>query len=498
MIVLKDVSKSVGSKKKRLLLFQHLSAAFDPQTRYVLFFERRTGKTTFLNLLLGTESPNRGSVQRNCVVAPAAGFGLSYFPGNTPVGQAIGLLAQLYGASPGSVLRAVQAFIKEPLLANNRMIDLGPEVRTRTAYALSYCLPADVYLFEHSPMTGRGDFQQTCMAAFRHRTSQSGSILATSITRGAEAFGEVGGIFADGKLTFYASVAEAAERFGDIQNEHVDLNVKVDRLLRAGRTAQALSLFAPDRPLSAEEFSKLMQILLKQRAYDEIIERCEAQIDGDNELAPEAFFYLVAVAAEEGRHDDVVRLAEELDRIGYGYDRIAFVAGRSFEVLGMFEPAATAYLRISETPSGSDLRAAIRCLIRAGCWDKAKELLYSDGIKVDAGILERRTQVLYHLGSEDAYQASIVALADVNALRAWSAAIAARRRLSGHKLVNLIRQLPSELPSLSSPNEMKALRFFLEREVKTASTLEAQEISEFLANLPGARDNSSQNYVDPI
>ena len=212
MIVFHSVTKELGRRGRRRIIFDNIDLVILPRSHYAILGPRGSGKTSLLQLLSGASVPSRGWIERRCTVSMAGAAGLvRYATGLTTARQLARMFASIYLADPRAVVDCVEAYSGLGRAMDIPVVSLVRHARQKLGLALFYALPCDFYLFDAILSTKLPDMKEIVDQAYMQRRSESGIIFTTSQPRAARAFGGKGGVIHGGKLSLFESVDEAID-----------------------------------------------------------------------------------------------------------------------------------------------------------------------------------------------------------------------------------------------------------------------------------------------
>lgn len=187
MIVLHEVSKTVGHGSSEREVLRDLQWRIGPRSRHVILAKKGAGKTTLLDLISGWTAPTEGWVERQGVVASTRN--LVRGDPRATVRQLIRGLCILYTADPAEVERFVCKFTMMDDLPSRSLHSVVGTFRRVLHSALFYALPCDFYLFDDTINRLPPNIMPMAERAFQLREAQAGMILATSAPSVARGFG---------------------------------------------------------------------------------------------------------------------------------------------------------------------------------------------------------------------------------------------------------------------------------------------------------------------
>ncbi|WP_072380295.1 hypothetical protein [Novosphingobium sp. NDB2Meth1] len=146
-----------------------------------------SGKTTLVGLLAGVIDPTGGRIERLAHLSFPAGYNRA-FRFASSVRQNIVFAARIYDADPAEVVAFICDIIDLNDWIDRPMRDLPVRMRLSVAYALTYALPFDTYLFDNIIGPGDPATRDLWRQLYEARTATAGAVVATRQPRVAEAY----------------------------------------------------------------------------------------------------------------------------------------------------------------------------------------------------------------------------------------------------------------------------------------------------------------------
>lgn len=135
-------------------VFDGVSIELPTHRRMAVLGGQETGKTTLVALLAGVIDPTAGRIERFAHLSFPAGYSRAFRMSNS-VRQNVMFAARIYDADPEQVVDFVAGLLGLDALLDRPMRDLSVPQRLQVAFALTYALPFDCYLFDN--IIGPGD-----------------------------------------------------------------------------------------------------------------------------------------------------------------------------------------------------------------------------------------------------------------------------------------------------------------------------------------------------
>ena len=168
-------------------VFDGISIEVPSHHRMAVLGGPNSGKTTLIGLLSGVIDPTAGKIERFARLSYPAGYNRAFRTSNS-VRQNIMFAAQIYDADPGEVVDFIGAVIGLSDELDRPLRDLPIPTRMVLAFALTYALPFDTYLFDNVIGPGDPATRDLWRQMYDARAATSGMILATRLPRMAEAY----------------------------------------------------------------------------------------------------------------------------------------------------------------------------------------------------------------------------------------------------------------------------------------------------------------------
>lgn len=419
MIVMRSVKKS----RNRRVIFDRLSAVFQPRSHYVIFGLPQSGKTTLLGLLCGLQKPSRGTISRFGLVTPPIGHP-EMLAASPTVRGAAALYSAIYQVNLDEYIEFIEDFSGFGSDLDKETTALPPHVRLSLAYALGYGLPADFYLFDGAVGFGRGEFAKMCRRAFDSRQRDAATIFATRVTNNAEEYGEIGVILHDGQLTSYASVREAAEVYTmlDLESKRGTL-ASAELLTTHGRYAEAQEHLI-DLIKSNEEDVAAYRLLATvasragnfSTALDALLRISE--LIGDD---PDNYSRIIQTASRAENWQIATRYLERVLELRPQDRETKVQLAKLHQRMGNMSVAVSRWRELAaEGMQGPDVTEAIRVAMRAEDWSGAIQIIDQclRHRPDDATLLELKLQPLLLMGDFAGFKKTIEELAVMDTRKA--------------------------------------------------------------------------------
>jgi capsular polysaccharide transport system ATP-binding protein len=138
------------------------------------------GKSTLLSLIAGNDTPDRGSITRNCRVSWPIGLGGGFQPMMTGR-QNVKFVAGIHGNrnSVREVLRHVIDFAEIGEAMDRPIRTYSAGMKARLNFGMSLAFDFDVYLSDEATAVGDAVFRQKASKAFKERVGRSSLVIVS-------------------------------------------------------------------------------------------------------------------------------------------------------------------------------------------------------------------------------------------------------------------------------------------------------------------------------
>ncbi len=156
-ITLRNITKHIGGGQH--FLYDHLDLHIEKGERVGILGQPKSGKSTLLRIICGTEPVYDGQVERSSTVSwPISAFGEFLVPSST-VATNIRFIGRLYGHRSNGYVRRIAALADATEFLNEELAKCLPAVRQRLIFALGAGTEFDIYLFDENIVMGEKTFR---------------------------------------------------------------------------------------------------------------------------------------------------------------------------------------------------------------------------------------------------------------------------------------------------------------------------------------------------
>ena len=208
MIRLEGVSKSFRTNGVTRHILHDVSFLLPPDRDIAVLGRNGAGKSTFLRLVAGTLTPDRGRITRYREVSWPMGFAGSFHPALTGA-QNTRFVARIYGRDSRALEDYVQDFAELGRYYHLPVGTYSSGMKARLAFALSMGVNFDVYLVDEVIGVGDTAFRRKCAEAFRARVGRARVLMISHNPATLRQFCDSGLVIERGRLAFHDSLDAA-------------------------------------------------------------------------------------------------------------------------------------------------------------------------------------------------------------------------------------------------------------------------------------------------
>jgi capsular polysaccharide transport system ATP-binding protein len=212
MITVENVHKRYTTARGPHWVLRDVNLTFTHERNVAVIGSNGAGKSTLMRLLAGTDTPDRGRVQRLCRVS-------------WPIGQARGMQRSMTGRQNARFICRLYGFesdVDERVAFINGFADLGEAfdqpvetyssgMRARLTFAMSFAFDFDIYLIDEGMAVGDAAFKRRAKRAFRERAERAAVVLVSHSPSLVRELCQSAVWVHDGKADWFENVEEALE-----------------------------------------------------------------------------------------------------------------------------------------------------------------------------------------------------------------------------------------------------------------------------------------------
>jgi capsular polysaccharide transport system ATP-binding protein len=217
-VELRNVSKKFNIGGVQHMLFDNLNMRIGPGDRIGVLGLPKTGKTTLLKMICGTEFVYEGEIERTSRVSwpiPLADFLVGFIP----VATNIRFIERLYGQKNEDFAREVaeKGDITEYL--NKDLAECPRHVKTQLAFALGLGSDFDVYLFDDRLISGGKDYKDKAARLIEELGPNRALLIATGNPKEVQTYCTSVFVLNEGRAVYHADVKEGVKYFKSLQRK---------------------------------------------------------------------------------------------------------------------------------------------------------------------------------------------------------------------------------------------------------------------------------------
>lgn len=216
-----NVGKIVGRGKYAHTLFDDLNFRVENGTRIAILGLPKSGKSTLLRLICGTDHADSGSIQRSSSVSwpiPLGDFLVSF----STVAANIKFIMRLYGLDSDQTVRAIAELVEISEFLNTRLGDCPRHVKQRLAFALGVGLGFDICLFDQRVSAVDKDFKEKSINIVKSLSPDKAIVVATSNPKEVAEVCDTVFVLESGKLTPFSDIKDAIEHLKALMGMNED------------------------------------------------------------------------------------------------------------------------------------------------------------------------------------------------------------------------------------------------------------------------------------
>lgn len=217
----RNVVKNVGRGGSARVLFGDLNFRIEAGDRIAVLAPPKSGKTTLLRMICGTDYASAGTIDRSSSVSWPIPLG-DFVVGNSTLATNIRFMMRLYGVDDENVLRKIAALVEISDFLNNRLVDCPKYVKARLSFALGVGLGFDVCLFDERVSAVDKEFKPRAVEIVKSISPDKAIFAATSAHKEVAELCHKVFVLEDGNLAPCADMNEGIERYKALMVKNED------------------------------------------------------------------------------------------------------------------------------------------------------------------------------------------------------------------------------------------------------------------------------------
>lgn len=178
------------------------------------------GKSTLLRLIGGMDTPERGSIKRDCTVSWPIGLSGGFQPAMSGRQNVI-FVARVHGGdkSINEVVNFVEEFAEIGKAFDRPVRTYSSGMRSRLAFGMSLAIDFDVYLSDEATAVGDTVFKAKAKKAFKDRVGRSSLIMVSHSEGILKDLCQAGILLHNQKAIWFEDVNDALKAYKESQKK---------------------------------------------------------------------------------------------------------------------------------------------------------------------------------------------------------------------------------------------------------------------------------------
>lgn len=179
-----------------------------------LIGQNGAGKSTFLRLIGGMDSPERGTIERHCSVSWPIGLS-GGFQGSMTGRQNVMFVARIHGGTKNmkKIIAFVEDFAEIGKAFDHPVRTYSSGMRSRLAFGLSLAFDFDVYLSDEATAVGDASFKKKATKAFKDRVGKASLIMVSHAEGILKELCQAGIWLHEGQALWYDNINDALDAY---------------------------------------------------------------------------------------------------------------------------------------------------------------------------------------------------------------------------------------------------------------------------------------------
>jgi capsular polysaccharide transport system ATP-binding protein len=183
---------------------------FDIQrgSRYGILGRNGSGKSTFLRIIGGTESPTSGVIDRQMTVSWPLAF-TGAFQGSLTGMDNVKFVSRIYGVDPRTILPFIEEFTELGSYIREPLKTYSSGMRARLAFAISMAIEFDCFLIDEVIAVGDSRFHEKCRHELFVKRRDRALVIVSHDPHLVQTYCDEGLVLVDGHLHRFERMTDA-------------------------------------------------------------------------------------------------------------------------------------------------------------------------------------------------------------------------------------------------------------------------------------------------
>tara|TARA_A100001011_G_C14229279_1_gene808036 strand:- start:61 stop:729 length:669 start_codon:yes stop_codon:yes gene_type:complete len=182
MIEVKNLSKTFIYQGEKIKILDDVSFKVENKDKIAVIGRNGAGKSTFLNIIGGVESPDKGEIKRNCSISWPVGKSAGFVPNLTGRQNTTFVLKIFFGNDKNLIrekLKFIHEFSELGESFDRPFMQYSRGMKSRISFSLSMAFDFDVFLLDEFMGGGDENFQKKSTKKLDELIQNKGIFLVT-------------------------------------------------------------------------------------------------------------------------------------------------------------------------------------------------------------------------------------------------------------------------------------------------------------------------------
>ncbi len=205
MISFDNVWKTYRLKGRTKYILRGLTMTLPSDKNIAIVGKNGAGKSTFLKLISGSITPERGRITATGNVSWPLGFAGGFHPMLTGH-QNARFIARVYGADTDKLVEFVREFSELGPALDQPIRTYSTGMRARLAFGVSMAASFDCYLVDEITAVGDAAFKKKCQTIFREKMTDSQIIMVSHSEHTLKDYCDAAILLDDGQAWYFDEI----------------------------------------------------------------------------------------------------------------------------------------------------------------------------------------------------------------------------------------------------------------------------------------------------